>query len=406
LTRRSRLTAEEAASRLGVRRATLYAYVSRGLIRSEPQQGTRERLYHAEDVDLLVRRRSGRQDPSRMAQEALHWGTPVLESGLTRIADGSLHFRGREATGLVDTLGFEGVAALLWGLDPEGGLPEVEPLDLAPVAPLLPTLPPIERLQVALASASAVDLAAYDRSPDAVRRTGTRILHLLARAAAGASRVNGSVSELLQRGWLPDRPDAAALLEAALVLWADHELNVGTFTVRCVASAQATPYAAAIAGLSALGGALHGGVTDQVEALFDEARAPADVERRIGARLRRGERIPGFGHWLYPDGDPRAAALLARLRAHGGVSREALDLTDALERTTQRVTGRSANVDFATVALRRSLGMPEGSALALIGVARSVGWIAHVLEQYATGRLIRPRARYTGPSPTGTSAEA
>jgi citrate synthase len=239
-----------------------------------------------------------------------------------------------------------------------------------------------------------------------VRRTGTRILHLLARAAAGASRVNGSVSELLQRGWLPDRPDAAALLEAALVLWADHELNVGTFTVRCVASAQATPYAAAIAGLSALGGALHGGVTDQVEALFDEARAPADVERRIGARLRRGERIPGFGHWLYPDGDPRAAALLARLRAHGGVSREALDLTDALERTTQRVTGRSANVDFATVALRRSLGMPEGSALALIGVARSVGWIAHVLEQYATGRLIRPRARYTGPSPTGTSAEA
>ena len=174
---------------------------------------------------------------------------------------------------------------------------------------------------------------------------------------------------------------------------------MSTFTARCVASARATPYAAVVAGLSALRGPLHGGTTEQVEALFDDVPDPGAARGVLEARLRRGERIPGFGHWLYPDGDPRAAFLLERVRALSPRP-AALALADAIERETHALIGRRPNVDFASIAMRRALAAPSGSALALVGVARAAGWIAHVIEQYAEGRLIRPRARYTGDLPS------
>lgn len=238
-----RLDADQASRRLGVRRDTLYAYVSRGLIRSETQRGTRARLYHAEDVDLLVQRKQGRRDPGQVAAEALHWGAPLLESGLTLIRDGRLFYRGVAAEAFLGESSFE-----------------------------------------------------------------------------------------------------------------------------------------------------------QVEALFDEVERPERARAVLEARLRRGERIPGFGHSLYPEGDPRATSLLARLHAQTKSSR-ALATTDAIEAECLRLIARKPNVDFATVGMRRTLGMPAGSALALVAIARTAGWIAHAIEQYATGRLIRPRARYTGDTP-------
>jgi len=398
----SRISADEAARRLGVRRETLYAYVSRGLIRSEPQEGTRERLYHAEDVRLLLQRKQGRRDPARAAEEALHWGTPILESGITLIAEGELYYRGRRATGLAATSTFEDVAGLLWGRTPGTGLPDAAPPLPARWRSLratVATLPPLESFQVVLSAVSAEDAAAYDTSPDAVHRTGARILRLLAAVATDTSPSRAPAAEVLQRSWIPDTPEARGLLESALVLWADHELNVSTFTVRCVASARATPYAAVVAGISALRGPLHGGSTEQVEALFDEIPDPQPALATLEARLRRGERIPGFGHPLYPDGDPRAAFLLERVRAlRAGPT--SLAVADAIEREALDLVGRRPNIDFATVALRRALAAPSGSALALIGVARAAGWIAHIVEQYSAGRLIRPRARYTGDPPT------
>lgn len=394
-----RLTAAAAASRLGVRRDTLYAYVSRGLIRSERQQGTRERLYHAEDVDLLMRRREGRRDPARAAEEALHWGSPLLESELTLIADGRLYFRGYPAEQLAASSTFEDVVNLLWGLDPDDRLPKGE-LSLPPawetLEPIARALPPIERFQMVLAAASAHDPAAYDTSLGAARRTGAKILRLLAAVAVGVAPSDRPIAQVLQEGWAPRRPGARRAIEAALILWADHELNVGTFTARCVASARATPYAAVIAGLSALSGNLHGATTEQVEALFDEIEKPERARAVLEARLRRGERLPGFGHWLYPEGDPRAVAVLERART-AAPGRHAL--ANAILTETESLIGRRPNIDFATVSLRRALKLPPHSAMALTAVARCAGWIAHVLEQYATGRLIRPRARYTGRPP-------
>jgi citrate synthase len=132
-----------------------------------------------------------------------------------------------------------------------------------------------------------------------------------------------------------------------------------------------------------------------VEALFEEAEEPGRAARVVEARLRRGELLPGFGHPLYPDRDPRAEALLelargAKLKARG------LALAERLAAEGFALCGKRPNVDFALVALRRALDLPERATLSLVAVGRSVGWIAHGLEQYADGRLIRPRARYVG----------
>jgi citrate synthase len=183
-----------------------------------------------------------------------------------------------------------------------------------------------------------------------------------------------------------------------LILLADHELNVSTFTARCVASARASPYAVVIAGLSALRGARHGGASEQVLALFREVGSPARARGVIAARLRRGEHIPGFGHAVYAGSDPRAVPL-DRLLRESGIPPGRFALPDAIEAETRAVIEQQPNVDFTLATLAHTLGLPGSALLVLFGLARTAGWIAHTLEQYAERPLIRPRARYIGPPP-------
>jgi citrate synthase len=229
----------------------------------------------------------------------------------------------------------------------------------------------------------------------AVARTGARILSLLVSAVCGAE-ARGPIDISLQKAWSPRRKTASAL-RAALILCADHELNVSTFTARCIASARATPYEVVIGALAALKGRRHGGHTVEVEALFQEsgrARRPRDI---LANRLRLGGGLPGFGHPLYPDGDPRATLLfsLAKTLGRGAV----LELADNLVDVARSLTGEHPTLDFALVTLARSLGLPAESPLALFSLGRSLGWIAHAIEQYEDTRLIRPRARYIGLTP-------
>jgi citrate synthase len=394
------LSASEASEALGVSRGTLYAYVSRGLVRSEQSPGSRERRYHAEDVWMLVERKVGRRDPGASARQALHWGSPILESELSLISDGELFYRGWKASELARTSTFEDVAALLWG-EPGGAFPDVAPVlppGVATLARGARHLPLLEAFQVALAAAAASDPSAWELAPEAVRRTGARILRLLAAQAVGETPSKRPVAEVLQRGWAPRDGTARAILEAALVLWADHELNVSTFTSRCVASAQANPYAVVVAGLSALRGPLHGAATERAEALLEEVRAPERAGEVLEERLRRGERLPGFGHALYAEIDPRARVLLDVLR-EAKAGRESLVLAEAVAEAAFALVGKHPNVDFACATMARALSLPRGAALGLVAISRSAGWIAHALEQYAEGRLIRPRARYVGPPP-------
>jgi citrate synthase len=182
------------------------------------------------------------------------------------------------------------------------------------------------------------------------------------------------------------------LVEAALILCADHELNASSFTVRCIASTAASLHACLLGGMAALSGARHGGVTTRVEALWEETAKTPNPEVSLRARLERGDHIPGFGHPLYPDGDIRASAILECLP---GRRQHWRPLAQAVE----QLTGLRPTLDFALVALRRQLELPAGSAFGTFTLGRSIGWIAHALEQRSQETLIRPRAAYVGPPP-------
>ncbi|HLF91479.1 MAG TPA: citrate synthase, partial [Anaerolineales bacterium] len=188
------------------------------------------------------------------------------------------------------------------------------------------------------------------------------------------------------------------LLNLALVLCVDHELNVSSFTARCVASAGSTPYGVVIAGLAALQGYKHGGATGQVEAFLQEAGTFDGVRRAIAARIKRGEIIPGFGHKLYPDGDPRGVVLVEQTTFHYPDS-PAVALGRAVIEEIAALHGLRPTVDFGLAMLAGALGLPPGSALTLFALGRTVGWIGQALEQYDLDTLIRPRARYTGAIP-------
>jgi citrate synthase len=389
--------------------ATLYAYVSRGMIRSEAVEGRkRNRRYRAEDVRRLKERKERRRDPDRVVEGALHWGTPVMESGIALIYDGGLYYRGRDVVELAGRKSIEEVAALIWTGDEAMARAlfpsEEEPLAgrIRDVLGNLSGMPPVEIFQVLLPLAAAEDPTAYDLRPLAVARTGARILRLMTRVASRES--SSGLAEALGRGWSPREEGAGALLDAALVYCADHELPVSTFAARCVASSGATPYAVVLAGLAALGGVKHGGETELVEAFLREVEAAPETRRVISGRLRRGERIPGFGHSLYPEGDPRGAGLL-RLVAEAHPTSPAVALSEAVTEEVLRLMGGRPTVDFALATVARALGLPTGGAVALFGLGRTVGWVGHAIEQYEDDSLIRPRARYVGEHPRPMPAE-
>ncbi len=231
------LTAQEAATALDISLSTLYAYVSRGLIRSEAIGKTRTRRYRLEDVRTLKHRKEQRQNPSRVAEQALRWGEPVLESAISLISDGQFYYRGQEALKLATTRTVEEVAWLIW----TGEL--CHPPPVVPIADLSSSwravrqnimhLPSFEAIQVLLPLAAAEDWTAYDLRPTTVAQTGLRILRLLAAIAVGQLPSAEPIAEVLKRGWTPETPQAVAGLNAALIICADHELNVSSFTARC-----------------------------------------------------------------------------------------------------------------------------------------------------------------------------
>jgi citrate synthase len=391
------LSAAEAAGILRVNRATLYAYVSRGYVRSQSMPGSsRERGYSRDDVERLRARSEERRDPHKAAARALRWGVPVLESSITFIDGTRLYYRGHDAVALARTRSVQEIASLIWagrfdrtfagvsaparmkGRTPDEGLPFVA------------------RAQSLLARRSSRDPLAFDLRPEGVARCGWQILECLAEAAAQTAPA-ATIDQTLARAWRVDRR-GAGLLRAALILCADHELNVSSFTARSVASAGSSPYSVVIAGLAALEGTRHGGASVRVESMLESMQESRELRSAFAARLRRGEAIDGFGHPLYPHGDPRAAAVLDRLRQDYGRSAE-LRFVLSVAQAAAMALREQPNIDFALAALARVLRLPSGSPLVVFAIGRSIGWIGHAIEQYATGQLIRPRAKYVGVVP-------
>jgi citrate synthase len=378
------LTAQEATSALGVSRQTLYAYVSRSRIGvMAAADDPRRSLYDAGDVQRLVERNRNGRSRRAVAASTISWGEPILVSAITRIAGGGLEYRGQDAIALSDTATLEEVARLLWQAD---SLPRSRASSVWPQARSAPGS--AERCIGAMA-----DLAMAGRWAgrlDSVLPDALRILDRMAWAAAGlpGTTVMASarpVHERLASAW-GCGPKAADVIRRALVLLADHELNASTYATRVVASTRAPLGACVLAGLTALVGPLHGGATAEVRHLLADTAIASDAESAIAIRLARGERIPAFGQPLYPNGDPRAAALLSHVPP-GKREQQVIDVM-------QRLTGAAPNIDFALVVAEKRLRLPTGAAFALFAVGRTVGWIAHALEQWQEGTLIRPRAVY------------
>jgi citrate synthase len=398
------LSAKEAAEALGIRPTTLYAYVSRGLVRSEAAGiGKRNRRYRTDDIRALKQRKDLRHNPRKAIEGALHWGEPIMESASTLIADGHTYYRGHDVVALIASRTTEEVAALIWTGDFAAASSLFEsqaeiPSRYLAISKHLANISTVEALQILIPVAAADDILACDLRQEAVARTGARILQLVSAFASG-NRKGKSIAQVLQSTWLPLKPKAAQLINATLILCADHELNVSSFTARCIASAGSTPYAVVIGGLAALQGVKHGRASERIEAFFREARTPAGLRRVMTAYLKRGDKIPGFGHPLYPEGDPRGREILKLVSTLFPKSSAATLAAAAMEEA-MRLIGERPTIDFGLVIAARALGLPRDGATTLFAIGRTVGWIGHAIEQYQRARIIRPRARYIGDLPS------
>ena len=390
------LSAREASGELAISPATLYAYVSRGLIRSEPSPDSRSHRYRAEDIRGLKERRVPSPEPRGL--RSFDADLPVMDSAICTITEDGPIYRGVNCVDLAEKDTLEHAATLLWdvtGVDPfaSDNCPLVSD-EMRMIAEAARRAAPIDRAIAVLALAAGADPRAFTRAADGRAMVGARILRLLVATMLNAPSSAEPLHLQVAHAWAPDNKPAADLIRRALVLLADHELNASTFTVRCAASTGLNLYDAVIAGLAALKGPKHGGAgvlaSRLVKTLVDNDVAPV-----IRERVALGERFAGFGHGVYKRGDPRAQSLLDAL-ARAGAPRK---FTREIPERIAEATGEFVNIDYALAVLVQVLRLPAGSELALFAMSRCVGWIAHASEQLQHGKLIRPRARYVGPAP-------
>jgi citrate synthase len=414
------VNAREAAHILGVKVATLYSYASRRWVRSFPSGRHREKHYLRDDLERLRHRADARLGHEAVAAGALRWGEPVLSSALTEIRPYGPWYRGHPVVELARSVRFEAVAELLW----TGVLPATLPLwprpRVVPIGSVRPSGNPIDAL---LAGLSAARLARYrgqqtsTATPRTRRRTGgagrpvtepsgpEMVWTLIGLVAAACGRrpaealAASDVASGVQRA-LGAPVRGARLLEAALVACADHELNASSFAARVAASTGADLEACLVAALATFSGPRHGAESVRVQALVSEVGRPGWARATLLARVRRGEGLPGFGHRLYPAGDPRGA-LLVSLASRQPRPAPTLAVLQSVVSEAERLGLGAPTVDVGLLAVAHALRLPPFAGQVLFCIGRSAGWVAHVTEQRSSGELLRPRARYVGPRAPG-----
>jgi len=396
------LESDEAARRLGVKMATLYAYVSRGLLVSHPSPTGRRRLFDVEEVERLARRsRQGKAVETRMA---------TITTGITQLTDDGPIYRGLRAIDLATRYRYEEVAEWLWDVDSEGAVdvrpgPEWVAMDLGRP----PEIGTSDRMRWAVVMAGAAEPLRSDLRPEAVIRAARQVaasmvevLPAAGPAAAGSGEtppvtgvdgepdLTGSMAERLTSVLTP-RPtaDLVRAVNAAMVLMADHELATSTLAVRVAASTRADIYDALLVALGTIAGPLHGGASQLAYSLLVDAQRDGP-ERALDDTLRWQRVLPGFGHTVYKHGDARFGVLLQLF--------EQLARPDQVELVHSIVDAAAdhdippPNVDLALAAISWSTGMPADAGRTLFTVARVAGWVAHYLEELEE-RPLRYRAR-------------
>lgn len=374
----------EALDRLNVKPQTLYAYVSRGRIAARPDpDDPRRSLYAAADVDRLSDRSIVRPRVAPLASGAPARGESAVETAITALADGRVFYRGRDAVELAETATLEQAATLIWDAK------ENPFADLKPRPDVIFPGGPRARAFAVLARRAEEDAAAMGRMDKALRREAASVMNELVDAVAGGGP-RLFLHQRLGRAWKTIERDQA-LLRRALVLSADHELDAATLAARAAASTRAPLAACALAAWSASTGPDCGGRITQAVEFVAEARRANDAHGVARRRLSQGLALPGFGHPFYPEGDPRARALIEA----AGLSADLQDVVEAGE----QLTGEAANFDLALALVGRHLDLPKDAPFALFAVGRTVGWLAHAMEQASSGSPLRARVRYVGVEP-------
>jgi citrate synthase len=390
------MAADAAAARLGVKPQTLYAYVSRGMVRSEPVPGTRRSRFLRSDVERLAarQRRGGRARGLEV----------IVETELTRLDPaGRLAYRGWDVADAVRSgASFEEVATWLWTGEREAvacEVPEAARAVVDRVATAFDGLPVMDRLRAVVLAARSADPLRDDRRPVAVAMAGRALVATLVGSLPvvdGAEEAPPGAS-IARRLWPrltahPADPARVRLLEATLVLLADHELAASTLAARVTASTWADPYLVVESGLATLGGPLHGAASSAARAVLREVDGGVPVSEASGRRLRDHQPTPGFGHSVYLTGDPRARLLLELLDEVGATDEAELELV----RTMEERDLPFPNVDFAIASMAERHGMIEDAGEVIFATTRTVGWLAHATEEYRHRLRFRPRAVYTG----------
>ncbi len=410
------ISARQAVQLLGVKPATLYTYVSRGLIRAVPSQhDSRQRRYFRADVERLCKRRDARAGHTAVAAGALRWGEPVIDTAISSFSEQGPVYRGVPLVELVrKEASFEAVAEWLWaGRAIDGGLGwprvAVEPSIVEAVKAAGALGEPYAGVLLAAVSLAGLrDPGRFGAPEEAERARARALIRQMAlwlalgnergdiEQAAKAQTTAQAVALALGVG---QAQEVTGAIERALIVCADHELNASTFAARVAASTGADLYASVAAGLAALSGPRHGAHSERVEALLDEVGSPERAALVVRRRLRRGEDIAGFGHRLYPKGDPRTAPLLEVARQVAGTS-PALRTIDAVCAVMLDAGHAPPTLDVGLVAISRALDLGPSGATALFAIGRSAGWVAHIFEQRRSPELLRPRARFVGsPNP-------
>jgi citrate synthase len=391
------LSASEAAAFLGVAKPTLYAYVSRGLVRSQPGADSRARTYNRLDLEQLQARKRIRNRPQAEVAAALHWGAPLLDSALTLITGDGPYYRGSSALELALSRSFWEVACWFWSgnweMRPAPGRPEAD------VRRPDPRPDPFHLQQSWLIERSYQDFLGYQLAMPFAGETGTAIVRqFLAFLTGDANPAIDQVASELAACWCKRTGRVERILNAVLILALDHEINVSSFTSRVVASAGSNLYEVVNAAMCAFSGSRHGRASERAEPFIRELEQAENALAVIHSRLRSGEEIPGFGHPLYPGGDPRAKLILQLLAED--FPAEFTEIHRKIKES-ERALHQRANLDLAVAVVSKVLALPAHSGFHLFALGRTVGWIAHAIEQHQSGAFIRPRARYIGVIPTG-----
>lgn len=405
------LDARQACALLDVKAATLYTYVSRGLLQPIRSARSKGNLYRREELESLHMRSTARSGQGAVAAQAMHFGHPVLTSSITEITPAGPCYRGHLATDLAREPGaFENVAELLW----TGVLPEA-----IHVWPAQPLHDDVQRALDAMAVVNdaaprvmrlfAITATVLDSfSIDEELRSGStpHFARQLLFAFAGCCGLLGPqrrfvvpqgeaalAQHVLEALGTRATPAALHAVNAALILGADHELSSPTFAARIAASVGSGLHACIVAALATQRGVALAGGGDVAEDLMRGLTSMTQLHERVAEVERSRQRLPGFLHPLYPQGDPRAAALIELARSIGPGSSQA-ELACRFVDTLRQELGLHPNIEIGLVVLGLALGLPLRAANALWGIGRTAGWIAHVLEQRLAGIALRPRGQF------------